>query len=54
MRIKTIDVVRKIRDKEFNKTKTLSSDDQIKIVKEKSEKLKKELRKLNHKVAHVS
>jgi hypothetical protein len=54
MRIKTVDMVRKIRDKEFNKTKTLSSEDQIKIVKKKSEKLKKELRQLNHKAAHAS
>lgn len=50
MRIKTIDLVRKIRDKEFDKTKTLSVEDQIKIVKEKSANLNKELKKLNHKI----
>ncbi len=54
MSIKTIDMVRKIRDEEFNKTKTLSVEEQIKIVKEKSANLNKELRKLNHKAARPS
>ncbi|MBI5199029.1 MAG: hypothetical protein HZA09_03330 [Nitrospirae bacterium] len=46
MAVKVVEVVRKIRDKQYEETKGLSIDEQIEFVKKKSEELKKELKKV--------
>ncbi len=45
MVVKAVEMVRKIRDKHYNETKDLSVDEQIKIIKTKSEELRKALKK---------
>jgi len=45
MVVKAVEMVRKIRDKHYNETKDLSVDEQIKIIKTKSEELQKALKK---------
>ena len=44
MAVKAVEMVRKIRDKHFAKTKDISVEDQIKFIEEKSRKLQKRLR----------
>ena len=44
MAVKTVEMVRKIRDKHYEKTKAFSGEEQIKFVKKKSEDLQKDLR----------
>ncbi len=41
MVVKAVEMVRKIREKHYNETKNLSVDEQIKIIKTKSEELQK-------------
>ena len=45
MAVKTIDMVRKIRDKHYKETKDLSVEAQIKYVKRKSKELSRDLQK---------
>ena len=45
MVVKAVEMVRKIRDKHYKETKDLSVDEQIKIIKKKSEELQKILKK---------
>lgn len=45
MVVKAVEMVRKIRDKHYNETKDLSVDEQIKIIKTKSEELQKAFKK---------
>ena len=51
MAVKTIKLVRKIRDKHYKETSTLSVKEQLKLVREKSEKLKQELKSSKHSAA---
>jgi len=44
MPVKTVEMVRKIRDQHYEETKSLSVAEQIKFVKRKSEKLQKNLK----------
>ncbi len=44
MAVKAVEIVRKIRDKHYAKTKDLSVEDQIKFIREKSIKLQKRLK----------
>lgn len=48
MVVKAIEMVRKIRDKHYEETKTLSVKEQIKFIKQKSEKLQKKLKTTRH------
>jgi len=48
MVVKAIEMVRKIRDKHYEETKTLSVKEQIKFVKQKAEKLQKMLKTTEH------
>jgi hypothetical protein len=43
MSIKTVEMVRNIRDQHYEQTKNLSIEEQIKFVKAKSKKLQKEI-----------
>jgi len=45
MAIKSVDMVRKIRDKHYEETKGLSAEEQIKFIKTKSKDLQKRLKK---------
>lgn len=45
MAVKSVDMVRKIRDKHYEKTKGLSVTEQIKFIKEKSKDLQKRLKR---------
>jgi hypothetical protein len=47
MAVKTVEMVRKIRDKHYEETKNLPVEEQIKAVKKKSEKLQEELKTLH-------
>jgi hypothetical protein len=47
MAVKTVEMVRKIRDKRYEETKDLPVEEQIKAVKRKSEKLREELKSLH-------
>lgn len=51
MTVKAVEMVRKIRDKQYEETKGLSVDEQIEFVKRKSEGLKKELKKVQRSTA---
>ncbi len=51
MAVKAVEMVRKIRDKQYEETKGLSVDEQIEFVKRKSEVLKKELKKVRRSTA---
>jgi len=44
MVVKAVDLIRKIRDKHYEQTKTLSVKEQIKFVKKRAEKLQKEFK----------
>lgn len=46
MAVKTVEMVRKIRDKRYEETKDLPVEEQIKAVKKKSKKLREELKTL--------
>lgn len=50
MAIKAVEMVRQIRNKHYDDTKGLAVKDQIKSIKEKSERLKKELKKYRQSV----
>ena len=43
MVVKAVEIVRRIRDKHYSKTKGLSIEEEIKFIKEKSKKLQKRL-----------
>lgn len=45
MAVKAVEMVRKIRDKHFEETKGFSVAEQIKFVKQKSEELRKKLKR---------
>jgi len=45
MAVKAVEMVRKIRDKHFEETKGFPVAEQIKLVKQKSEELRKKLKK---------
>lgn len=45
MAVKSVDMVRKIRDKHYEETKRLSVEEQIKFIKGKSKDLQKRLKK---------
>ncbi len=45
MAVKSVDMVRKIRDKHYEKTKGLSAEEQIKFIKTKSKDLQKRLKR---------
>jgi hypothetical protein len=45
MAVKSVDMVRKIRDKHYEETKGLSVEEQIKFIKGKSKDLQKRLKK---------
>jgi len=45
MAVKSVDMVRKIRDKHYEETKDLSVKEQIKFIKDKSKGLQKRLKK---------
>ncbi len=45
MAIKSVDMVRKIRDKHYEETKRLSVEEQIKFIREKSKNLQKRLKR---------
>jgi len=47
MAVKTVEMVRKIRDKHYEDTKKLSLSEQIKLIKEKSKRLRKGLNKVS-------
>lgn len=51
MAIKSVEMVRKIRDKQYEATKELSAEDQIKFIKAKSKDLRKKLKKSQHSTA---
>jgi hypothetical protein len=51
MAVKAVEIVRKIRDKHYKQTKGLSIEEQIKIIKKKSEELQKSLKKVQHSTA---
>lgn len=44
MAVKAVETVRKIRDKHYEETKSLSVEEQIKFIKQKSKELQKRLR----------
>ncbi len=44
MAVKAVELVRRIRDKHYSKTKERSAEEQIKFIKEKSNKLQKKLK----------
>ena len=44
MSVKTVEMVRKIRDRHYEETKNLSVAEQIKYVRKKAEKLQRELK----------
>jgi hypothetical protein len=44
MALKTVEMIRKIRDKHYEETKGLPVEEQIKAVKKKAEKLQEELK----------
>jgi hypothetical protein len=46
MVVKAVEIVRKIRDKHYEHTKDLSLEEQIKIIKRKSEELQKGLKRI--------
>ena len=48
MTIKAVEMVRKIRDQHYEQMKNLSVEEQIKFIREKSNKLQKELRISHH------
>ncbi len=43
MTVKAVEMVRRIRDQNYEKTKNFTIEDQIKFIREKSNKLQKEL-----------
>ena len=45
MAVKAIELVRKIRDSQYEETKSLSVQEQIKFIKRKAEALEKQLKK---------
>ncbi len=45
MAVKSVDIVRKIRDKHYEETKGLSVEEQIKFIKGKAKDLQKKLRR---------
>ncbi|MCJ7507445.1 MAG: hypothetical protein MUO85_01785 [candidate division Zixibacteria bacterium] len=45
MAVKAVEIVRKIRDKHYEDTKKLSLSEQIKLIKEKSKRLRKGLKR---------
>lgn len=45
MTVKSVDMVRRIRDKHYEETKGLSAEEQIKFIKTKSKDLQKRLKK---------
>jgi prefoldin subunit 5 len=51
MVVKAVEMVRKIRDKQYEATRGLSVDEQIEFIKKKSEDLKKELKKVQRSTA---
>jgi len=51
MAVKTIEMVRKIRDGNYEETKGLSVEEQINAVKRKSKKLQEELKVLRRRAA---
>ncbi len=48
MAVKAVEMVRKIRNKHYENTKRLSLSEQIKFIKDKSKKLRKELKRYQH------
>lgn len=51
MAVKAVEMVRKIRNKQYEETKGLSVAEQIEFVKKKSEELKKKLEKVQRSTA---
>jgi hypothetical protein len=51
MAVKTVEMVRKIRDKNYEQTKNLSAKEQIKTIKKKSEELQKRLKRVRRSAA---
>lgn len=51
MSVKTVEMVRKIRDRHYKETKDLSAEDQKTLIKEKSERLQASIRSANEKTA---
>ncbi len=51
MDVKAVEMVRKIRNKHYDRTGDLSVEEQIKIVKKKSEELKKNLKEVQRSTA---
>ncbi len=51
MALKTVEMVRKIRDEHYEETKGLTVEEQIKAIKRKSEKLQEELKALQRRAA---
>ena len=51
MAVKTVEMVRKIRDKNYEQTKNLSAEEQIKTIKKKSGELQKRLKRVRRSAA---
>lgn len=48
MAVKSVELIRKIRDKHYEETKGLSVEEQIKFIRRKSKDLQKRLKKRHH------